>query len=152
MTVTVRNYQPSDCAALAALFYDTIHRVNARDYSPAQLDAWATGQVDLEQWNSSFLEHYTLVATEGAQIVGFGDMDSTGCLDRLYVHADFQRRGVAAAICDELERAVAAPRFTTHASITAKPFFEARGYRALYSQQVTRRGVELTNYVMEKQR
>lgn len=152
MTVTLRAYSPQDCAELAALFYDTVHRVNARDYIPAQLDAWATGQVDLEQWNRSFLEHYTLVATDSAQIVGFGDMDSTGYLDRLYVHADFQRRGVAAAICDELERAVAAPKFTTHASITARPFFEARGYKVLHSQQVLRRGVELTNFVMEKKR
>lgn len=146
----IRDYQPSDCAALAELFYDTVHRVNARDYSPQQLDAWAAGTVDLAQWNSSFLEHHSLVALEGDVIVGFGDMDATGYLDRLYVHADYQRRGIATAICDVLERAANAPVLTTHASITAKPFFEARGYTTLREQQVVRRGVALTNYVMEK--
>lgn len=35
----IRPYQPDDCLQLAALFYDTVHTVNARDYSPAQLDA-----------------------------------------------------------------------------------------------------------------
>lgn len=39
----LRAYQPSDLEELAALFYDTVHRVNARDYTPQQLDAWATG-------------------------------------------------------------------------------------------------------------
>ena len=91
------------------------------------------------------------MAVEGGQITGFGDMDDTGYLDRLYVHKDFQHRGIATALCDKLERAVRAPRFTTHASITAKPFFERRGYKAVKEQQVERKGVLLTNYVMIKE-
>ena len=43
----LRPYRTADCAELAALFFDTVHTVNARDYTPAQLDAWADGQVDL---------------------------------------------------------------------------------------------------------
>ena len=41
---------------------------------------------------------------------------------------------------------------TTHASITARPFFEKRGYRVVKEQQVERHGVLLTNFVMEKPR
>jgi len=40
----------------------------------------------------------------------------------------------------------------THASITARPFFEKRCYKVVLEQQVERRGVLLTNFVMEKQR
>ena len=77
-------------------------------------------------------------------------MDETGYLDRLYVHRDFQGRGVATALCDALEAQTPAPRYTTHASITARPFFESRGYRVTRAQQVERRGVWMTNFVMEK--
>ena len=42
------------------------------------------------------------MAVEGKTIVGFRDMDSTGYLDRLYVHKDYQKKGIAAAICDRL--------------------------------------------------
>ena len=38
----------------------------------------------------------------------------------------------------------------THVSITARPFFEKRGYRVVKEQQVERRGIRLTNFVMEK--
>lgn len=86
---------------------------------------------------------------ENGDIIGFGDMDESGYLDRLYVHKDFQGQGVASAICDELER-FAAGIITTHASITAKPFFQHRGYRVVRKQEVIRRGVALTNFVMEK--
>ena len=147
----LRKYTPSDCAQLAELFYQTVHSVNAKDYTKEQLDAWATGEVDLQAWDASFRAHRTIVATGSSKIVGFGDMDETGYLDRLYVHKDYQGQGVASAICDELERFAAGKTITTHASITAKPFFLHRGYRVVRKQEVIRRGVVLTNFVMEKQ-
>ena len=101
-------------------------------------------------------------ARTGDTIVGFGDIDvATGYLDRLYVHWDYQGRGIATALCDALERAyldlarerpadASLARITTHASITARPFFEYRGYHVIREQRVERRGVLLANYVMEK--
>ncbi|HJD21620.1 MAG TPA: GNAT family N-acetyltransferase [Candidatus Gemmiger faecigallinarum] len=145
----LRPYRPEDCAGMAALFYDTVHTVNARDYTPAQLDAWADGRVDLEVWDASFRQHLTLVAEEDGRLVGFADMDGSGYLDRLYVHSGYQRRGVASALCGALEAAVPGP-YTTHSSITARPFFEARGYRVVRAQQVERHGVLLTNFVMRR--
>lgn len=40
----IREYQSSDCKELAELFYNTVHAVNAKDYTKEQLDVWATGQ------------------------------------------------------------------------------------------------------------
>ncbi len=146
----LRPYRSEDSREMASLFYDTVHTVNARDYTPKQLDAWAPRQRDLAAWDRSFLEHLTVVAQENGRIVGFGDMDAHGYLDRLYVHRDFQGRGIATAICDHLERSVPAPSYTVHASITAKPFFEKRGYRVVRSQQVERSQISLTNFVMSR--
>lgn len=136
---------------MASLFYDTVHTVNVRDYTPQQCDAWATGQVDKEAWDRSFLKHTTFVFEMDGEIVGFGDMDGSGYLDRLYVHKDHQGEGIATAICDALEQSVPAVCYTTHASITARRFFERRGYRTILEQNVERRGVTMQNFVMEKQ-
>ena len=86
----------------------------------------------------------------GEIVIGFADMDRSGYLDRLYVHKDHQRQGVASALCDRLEKEIEADRYLTHASITARPFFEKRGYKTVREQQVERNGVLLTNYVMER--
>lgn len=145
----IRRYQKSDCEELAKLFYNTVHTINIQDYSVEQLNAWATGQVDLKKWNQSLQEHFSVVAVMGETIVGFGDIDETGYLDRLYVHGDYQRQGIATEICDCLEKEVQG-NITTHASITAKPFFEKRGYKVIKKQQVERQGIFLTNYVMRK--
>lgn len=119
----LRRYRPADCPALAALFYDTVHTVCRRSYTAAQCAAWATGQVDLAAWDRSFRVHVTWVAQADGQIVGFGDIDPTGYLARPVV---------------------------THASLTARPFFEARAYRVVRRQEVMRAGVLLANFVMEK--
>lgn len=147
----VREYQISDCKEITELFYNTVHTVNAKDYTKEQLDVWATGQVDLEKWNQSLQEHYSIVAIENEVIVGFGDIDKTGYLDRLFVHADYQGKGIATAICNQLEHAVQGG-IHTHVSITAKPFFEKRGYKAVKEQKVEKQGVFLTNFVMVKER
>lgn len=148
----IREYKTSDCSELAEFFYNTVYTINARDYLKEQLDVWATGQINFETWNESLQEHDTVVAVDNEIIVGFGDIDRTGYLDRLFVHRDYQRKGVATAICNKLEKAVAVDIITTHASITARPFFEKRGYRVMKEQQVVRKGISLTNYLMEKKK
>ena len=146
----LREYCPLDCPELARLFYQTVHSVNAADYTGRQLDAWADGNVDLREWDRTLSAHHTFVCVMGQTVVGFGDIDDSGYLDRLYVHRDAQRKGVASALCGALEQAVAADRIVTHASVTARPFFEKRGYAVVREQQVIKAGVPLTNFVMEK--
>lgn len=150
LVMLLRRYRSSDCNAIISLFRETVHTINRKDYSREQCDAWAPAEMDIRQWDDLLSSHLTLVAVEGDQIVGFADMDDTGYLDHLYVHADHQRHGIATALCDALEAAIPCKIYTTHASITARPFFEARGYAVVQEQQVKRHGVLLTNYIMQK--
>lgn len=36
----IREYQSSDCKELVELFYNTVHTVNAKDYTKEQLNVW----------------------------------------------------------------------------------------------------------------
>lgn len=169
----IRQYKENDCRALAELFYNTVHTVCADDYTTEQLDAWASGDVDFDEWNSSLSSHYSLVALEDGIVVGFGDIAAGSnevlgsmCgayLDRLYVHKDYQKKGIASSLCDALEEYAFVRlaeysgnghepmlKIVTHASLTAKPFFEKRGYIVVKKQEVLKNNVTLTNFVMEK--
>ena len=147
----IRRYQSADCKELTELFYHTVHTINAKDYTKEQLDVWATEQPDLKKWDQSLQEHFSIVAADDDVIAGFGDIDRTGYLDRLFVHADYQGKGIATVICDLLEAAVQ-ENIVTHASVTARPFFEKRGYRVVKEQQAELQGIFLMNFVMIKER
>ena len=103
MNMTIRKYRTEDCAEMAKLFYDTVHTVNAADYTEPLLNAWATGEVDLAKWNASFQIHNTVIAEIDGTIVGFGDMDETGYLDRLYRRSWRRDRRLPPCVCDGRE-------------------------------------------------
>lgn len=148
----IRQYMASDIDEVAKIFYDTVHTINAKDYSQRQLDAWADGETDRIRLEKALNSHFTLVAMDDkGRITGFGDIDvKSGYLDHLYVHAEYQRRGIASQICEILEKSANSEEIITHASITARPFFEKRGYKVKKSQTVERKGVLLVNYLMVK--
>jgi ribosomal protein S18 acetylase RimI-like enzyme len=151
--VTLRPYRSEDAPALLALFRDTIRRINSRDYSPAQIAAWASDDIDTVRWFGRFTGRYVPVAEEGGRPVGFAELESDGHIDRVYVSAEHHRRGIGrqllAAVVAEARRAGLA-RLFTEASITARPFFEAQGFTVLAQQVVWCRGAEFVNYRMER--
>lgn len=153
MVVTLRPYRRDDAPALLALFRDTIRRVNSRDYSPAQIAAWASEDIDTDRWIGRFTGRFVPVAEEAGCPVGFAELEPNGHIDRVYVSADHQGRGVGrqllAAIVAEAQR-VGLARLFTEASITARPFFEAQGFAMMAPQVVTCRGAEFVNYRMER--
>lgn len=144
----IRRYKNTDCETLSELFYETVHSVNAKDYTTEQLFAWAKDCEQLNSRRNDLFQQYTLIAESDREIVGFGSIDKYGYLDLLFVHKDFQNRGIATTLCNELEKGF--DRIKTYASITAKPFFEKRGYKVIKEQHVDRSGVSLKNYEMYK--
>lgn len=153
-TFTLREYHPGDCAEMASLFYGTVHSVCKKDYTKKQLDAWADKNPDIAAWNTSFLRHNTLIAESSGRIIGFGDMDKNGYLNRLYIHKEYQSCGIGSAIVNALEKYAVNQgimHFSVHASVTARSFFESKGYTAVRENTVVRHGCTLTNYIMEKE-
>jgi putative acetyltransferase len=151
--MNLRPYRPADAPALLALFKDTIRRVNSHDYGEAQIRAWASDAIDESAWASRFEGRFVVVAEEGGKPIGFLELETDGHIDRTYVAADCQRRGVgrsllAAALEEARRRGIG--KLFTEASITAQPFFEAFGFTTLAPQTVECRGEKFTNYRMER--
>ncbi|MBH8553384.1 GNAT family N-acetyltransferase [Nostocaceae cyanobacterium CENA357] len=149
----IRTYKTSDTAAIMRLFYDTIHEVNIADYTKEQVDAWAPANIDTEAWISSLKNKFTYVVEEDEHIIGFGELESNGHIDRFYCHKNFQKKGVGTKIIETIElkaRSLGIKKLFTEASITAKPFFLNKNFIVIKKQEVERRGQIFINFVMEK--
>lgn len=147
----VRAYRPEDRDAVIDVFVRAIRESAIRDYSPAQIDAWA--DIDrIDAW-SAVDDRLIWVGVVDDLVIGFTDLELSGHLDRMYVHPEHEGRGVASALLNRLEdsaRSKGLTRLFTEASITAKPFFERRGFEVLTAQVVEFRGERFTNFKMEK--
>lgn len=149
----IRAYRPEDAPALLAVFRDSVRRSAHHDYSAEQLAAWAPDQMDDSAWAARRASRPTWVAEVEGKPVGFTDLEADGHLDMLYVAADYQGRGLASALLDAVLSAAkeqGLERVFTEASLTAKPFFERRGFRVLQEQTVQRLGQTLVNFRMER--
>lgn len=152
-SLKLRPFRREDAATCLALFRDCVHRINSRDYTPDQIEAWASPTIDLETWRARFDDRFAYVATEDGCIVGFTDMTRGGYVDRLFVSADHQGRGIARRLVerilnDAIDHSI--QEITTDASITAKPFFQRMGFSVVREQSVESRGVLLMNYRMRQ--
>ncbi|MEH2084660.1 MAG: GNAT family N-acetyltransferase [Nostoc sp.] len=148
----LRIYEIADTEEIMKLFYDTIHEVNIHDYTQEQVAAWAPANMDIEVWIKSLGSKFTYIAEED-KIIGFGELEANGHIDRFYCHKDFQRKGVGKKILEQIElkaNSLGLEKLFTEASITAKPFFESQGFIVIKKQEVERRGQKLINFVMEK--
>lgn len=151
--IIYRPYRAADLPAVAQLFRETIHTVNRRDYTPAQVEAWAPAQPELARWQQKLASEEVVVAETACELVGFCSGTAEGYLDFIFVHHAHQRKGIAQQLYDACEqhlRELGRARLHTQASVTAQPFFRRQGFTVVQHQTVNVRGVDLPNAVMEK--
>lgn len=156
--ITIRPYQPEDAQILWQLFFHTVRQINVRDYTQAQVEAWAEDKSDLTDWIEKMKSNQPFVATLNNEIVdnkiaGYADLQPNGLIDHFFCHHQYQGCGVGKALMahiDEQAKQRNLTRLHADVSITAKPFFEHAGFVVKEKQSVSLRGQLFTNYKMEK--
>lgn len=149
----VRLVRDEDLVHLIDLFRDTVRTVNSRDYSPSQVVAWAPDIIDPAVWRTRFAGQTVFVCEYDGELAGFASYLANGHLDMFYVHARRQGRGIGSALLAAIEadsNSRGISRLDSDISITARPFFERRGFVHLAEQTVHVRGESFTNHRMEK--
>ncbi|MDY0987773.1 GNAT family N-acetyltransferase [Flavobacterium sp. CFBP9031] len=151
--MTFRNATISDLNEMQQLYIETIQSVCKKDYNEAQREAWISGVKNTERWIAVIETQYVLLAVIENKIAGFATLKDGDYIDFFYIHKDFQRQGIADKLLTKLELEAQkqhSKMITSDISITAKPFFEKKGFVAKAEQKNVRLGVELINYKMEK--
>ncbi|WP_028865577.1 GNAT family N-acetyltransferase [Psychromonas aquimarina] len=149
----IRHYLPGEEPLLRELLFNTVRNINCRDYSQAQVQAWAAEEYDPLEWQARIKSINPFVVTLKNEIVAYGDLQSDGYIDHFFCHYLHQKKGIAKALMRLLLRTGkdnGIKRFYSNVSITAKPFFEHFGFRIVKEQLVEMNGLVLKNYLMEK--
>lgn len=148
----IRRATENDIPQIKDLFQQTILAVNTKDYTLEQARWWASKGNDDDLWKERIGQQYFVVAMTNKVVTGFAALKADGYLNSLFVHKDYQGKGIASLLLFHIEN-YAVERtiyeITVDVSITAKPFFERKGY-LLLQQQIVNIGIEMINYKMNK--
>ena len=151
----VKRYQYSYLNDIINLIYDTIDNINIKDYNIEQINAWKSGFRNKLNLNNSFERNYTVVFEQDNIIKGFGECNYNGYLDKIYIHKNFQRKGIATILINDIENEIKIKnknlkKIYSFVSITAKPFFEKMNYKVISKRCVKRNNIQICNFEMEK--
>ena len=150
--MNIRLATKKDIPAIKELFRSTILSVNLKDYPSEQVECWAARGEDASVWEERINEQYFILAEENNTILGFAALKLSGYLNSMFVHRDYQGKGVASLLLKKIEeyaRMKDISEITADVSITAQPFFPKKGYVILEKQTVCI-GISMTNYKMSK--
>lgn len=151
---SIRQALPNDAAELRDLYRNTVLAVNRRNYSQAEVEDWASCGDDISKLEAMIETHYFIVAeTMQSQIVGFSSITPQGYLHSMFVHKDFQGKRIATLLLTHIEeyaRKNGIAKITSEVSLTARPFFERRGYVVETEQKRQANKLRLTNFWMAK--
>lgn len=149
--INIRPFTNDDAVPTLEVFQRAIRTTAATDYSSEQIAAWAPADADTGAWLERRAQLNTVVAVVDDRIAGFTDVSASGYVDMMFVDPAVGRRGIATALLlwarTEAQR-LGSSTLSTHASITARPFFEAQGFVVDEERHPILRGVVMTNYAM----
>ena len=104
--ITIRVALNTDIEEIQSLYRNTVLVINRRDYSQAEVEDWASCGDDLSKIEDMIKTHYFIVAVNRqSEIVGFSSITPQGYLHSMFVHKDFQGKGIATMLLEEIERA-----------------------------------------------
>lgn len=144
----IRKLKQEDAQTLSEMIVITLRTTNAKDYSEAYLEDLIRRMQPDSLLESAAGRHFYVVEEDG-RIVGSGAVGpyhskkDESCLYTVFVHPDFQGKGVGRRIMATLERDDyfrRAKRVEVPASLTAVRFYLKLGYT--YKNGVTEPDVE----------
>jgi len=150
---SIQNVIATDLNIILKLFQDTIQSICIKDYTKAQIAVWISSVEDEERWREAIEEQFFIVAEQSDKIIGFASLKDDNYIDFLYVHKDYQRKGIASLLFKTLQEEAKRQKQNTlwsHVSKTARPFFEGKEFEVIQENNKEVKGVELMNYWMRK--
>lgn len=152
--VTIRKAIAADLKAIRLLFKETITTVACKDYSEKEIAVWVSSWDDIPKWENKLKEQAFYVAVINEAIVGFTSLLNKDYIDHLYVSSKHQGKGIASKLLAHVEKIAintGESVIKSDVSITARPFFESKGYRVIKQNAIHYKGEILINFDVIKE-
>lgn len=150
----IRPLEEKDIYDMQNLFRSTVLNININDYTKEEVEDWASCGNYIEHWKEILFNNQFIGSFDKQDnLIGYSSMNKNGYLHSMFVHKDWQGKGIATLLLSEVEniaRQYKVKEITSEVSKTARHFFEHKGYVVECEQKQQANRWKLTNYKMKK--
>ncbi len=151
LNISIREAALEDIPILKQLFKETILKIYQKEYSFEERIVWSQALDTTDKWENFIKNEYFIVAESNHKIIGFSSLRNRDYLNLLYIHHNYNRKGVASALYQNIKSKsinFGVDKLTADVSKTAKPFFEKMGFEVLKENHHKIEKEVLINYTM----
>jgi len=151
--IELRKFRLGDEAQLWKVFRSAIHEVASRDYSQAEVDAWAPREFDRSLWARRVQGIDPFVVELDGVIVAYADVQPNGYIDHFFVAAAANGLGIGRRLMERIHdraRELGIAELTSEVSRTAQPFYRHFGFEIVDRHVKDVRGVGIEYAAMRK--
>ncbi len=148
----IRAFRPGDAAGIHAIHTACLSRSLSGRYTEAQLGAWMSGRTPEGYLRAAASGETFLVAEADGVVVGFVSWLEDE-LKALFVHPDWQGRGIGHQLIEEcLKRAasIGPPIGRVISVLGAESFYSRFGFRVIGPGKFVRQGIEIPDVHMAR--
>ena len=157
MNFSIRRAKHEDAEGIIIAHVSSIRNICSKDYTPAQIEAWAGRKFRAELWCQTIDRDYVWIIEHEGKILGFGHLalmsEELGEIMGLYLIPPAIGKGLAKALFAELFKTCQdnqLKKINLHATITAKSFYETLGfYQSGSDDTIKMQGVAIPCFPME---
>lgn len=149
----IRRFRHGDEVRLLHVFLSSIRDNASRDYTPEQIAAWASDDIDPNRWETHLRTLKPFVVEVNDEIAGYADVQSNGYIDHFFVSGHYEKQGIGTRLMDAIhEEAIllGLHELTSNVSKTAEHFFQRHGFHVVERGFAVRRGIAIPNAMMRK--
>ena len=160
----IQPYQSCYALEVSELFHLCVHSINHARYSSAQLAAWSAAPRSAKHWDLRLRRSKAWVVlakdalATSAMCIGFINIEThfsqQGYLDSLYIHPDYQRKGLgerAYLVVEDWAKAQGYSRLSLDASYLSKGLFNQMGFTQVQASYQQKRGQIIRGFYMVKE-
>jgi putative acetyltransferase len=141
-----------DHEALGEVMFDAVRNGPSR-YTERQRQAWVPEPRRGPEWSARLSEQDIVVAECGGRILGFMSCTAEGYVDFAYISPEAQGTGLFRQLFEQLrERAKSRGNasLTVHASLMARPAFEAVGFAVASREEIAIGTERFVRFLMKR--
>ncbi|WP_298543235.1 GNAT family N-acetyltransferase [uncultured Aquimarina sp.] len=148
------NYQisratDSDLPLMQRLFYQTVTIYGSKIFTKEEVKIFSRLALDKKHWIQKFTEDFVYNAKLNGEVVGSFALSKDGVIEYIFVHQNYQGRGIAKELYKTLESVAEDANMgilTTRINMSTKDFFKKNGFEIIKNIEKVAGGEDVVTY------